>query len=399
MSNMIAYISGKGGSGKTTLALSMADLLSRCMVKTLLIDCDLSTNGATYFFESDLANRGATPKSSILSFSDLLETYDTSSVLTPIHISNYFDFFPSIAEITGATSRTVNAALLHRGDLSSKLRQYLEKAKQIYDVILFDCQAGYTELLPALLPMMDVDIFVLETDAISASAMRNLHLKIGNHFGHAKLYQVFNKASEDEFEYYSKIVGTFFTNIGTLLFDWKIRQAFSRSQIPDLENASAKYGKDLCDICQIAITDKDIQDSLNTFSLQLNYSRLKEERAQTEAKLDELSKHSRLSSKGIIIPLYSSMTIIGFLGALVFIFKEMLPVTYKSTYYILLVFAICLTAMTILISSSSIMDSLHSDRRIRRIYQRKLKELDDTINRLDYDDSNESKRWSSYSNE
>lgn len=49
MSTAIAFLSGKGGSGKTTLALSMADLMSKCKIKTLLIDCDLSTNGATYF--------------------------------------------------------------------------------------------------------------------------------------------------------------------------------------------------------------------------------------------------------------------------------------------------------------------------------------------------------------
>ena len=47
----VSAIIGENGSGKTTLALSMASLLSRCGIKTLLVDCDLSTNGATYFYE------------------------------------------------------------------------------------------------------------------------------------------------------------------------------------------------------------------------------------------------------------------------------------------------------------------------------------------------------------
>lgn len=43
MSKVLALLSGKGGSGKTTLALSIASMLSNCCLKVLLVDCDLST--------------------------------------------------------------------------------------------------------------------------------------------------------------------------------------------------------------------------------------------------------------------------------------------------------------------------------------------------------------------
>ena len=59
MSKVLALLSGKGGSGKTTLALSIASLLSSCTVKTLLIDCDISTNGATYFYEEKLSDNSS----------------------------------------------------------------------------------------------------------------------------------------------------------------------------------------------------------------------------------------------------------------------------------------------------------------------------------------------------
>lgn len=74
MSTAIAFLSGKGGSGKTTLALSMADLLCRCGVQTLLVDCDLSTNGATYFFESQLGDWRNRELFRPFSFNDLLNT-------------------------------------------------------------------------------------------------------------------------------------------------------------------------------------------------------------------------------------------------------------------------------------------------------------------------------------
>ena len=54
MSKVLALLSGKGGSGKTTLALSIATLLSNSGIRVLLVDCDLNTNGATYFFEDKL---------------------------------------------------------------------------------------------------------------------------------------------------------------------------------------------------------------------------------------------------------------------------------------------------------------------------------------------------------
>ena len=177
-----------------------------------------------------------------------------------------------------------------------KLDRFFDWIQQNYDVAIFDCQAGYTELLSKLLPFMDVDVFVMEADSISASAMQNLHLKIGNCLSQARLYQVFNKATPEEFEIYSKIVGTFFTNIGTLLFDWKIRQAFSRSQVPDIENTSSKYGLDLCEISKIIFSVNDISERLTHFSNQLSYKQLEEKRQQIEDNMYKSNHKLKLRS-------------------------------------------------------------------------------------------------------
>ncbi len=49
---IIVFLSGKGGSGKTTVAIAFAKLLSDISKHTVLVDFDLSTNGASYFFKS-----------------------------------------------------------------------------------------------------------------------------------------------------------------------------------------------------------------------------------------------------------------------------------------------------------------------------------------------------------
>lgn len=284
MSITIAFLSGKGGSGKTTLALSMADLLCRCGIKTLLVDCDMSTNGATYFYEAQLNEWNGGSITKVLSFYDVLNGNDNRT-LCPLEVKSQLDFIPSVSEISGKHLIRLEKDNL---EVERHLCNFVDLVKKKHDVVLFDCQAGYSEFLPILLPQMDVDLFVLEADNISASAMRSLHLKIGDHLGRARLYQVFNKATKEEFETYSKIVGTFFTNIGILLFDWKIRQAFSRSQIPDFENTSEQYGWDLCNVCKVIFRDKVAQEGLEYFSEEIRYQRLKKEKMQKEFELKVL---------------------------------------------------------------------------------------------------------------
>ena len=369
-STAIAFLSGKGGSGKTTLALSIADLLCRCDVRVLLIDCDLSTNGATYFYESKLADWSQNKKSGLYSFSELLNVEHFENV-EPLKIKPNLDFIPSIAGIS--EQYLEEKVVLQNNGKTMQLHEFLDWARYNYDVVLFDCQAGYTELLSTLLPMMDIDLFVLEADSISASSMRSLHLKIGKVFGHARLYQVFNKATQEEFEIYSKIVGTFFTNIGTLLFDWKIRQAFSRSQIPDLENISAQYGSDLCSVCKIILFDNAIQKKLERFSEKLRLQKLKEEHKKVENQLHKLAPKYQTR--------YMFLTsIIVFFSIIIFIVAQDLIVLQKAIGGIIYS-AILLTILIVcivMLATSGIRDN----RERRRKYEKELREIDKEIEKI-----------------
>lgn len=383
MSTAIAFLSGKGGSGKTTLALSMADLLCRCGMRILLVDCDLSTNGATYFYESQLYAWNKVQPFKVVSFDDILNVGSYMDGCMPLEIRPKLDFIPSIPEISGR--HLVKGKALHSQDSDLNLSKFLNQARQNYDVILFDCQAGYTEILPVLLPLVDVDLFVLEADSISASAMRSLHLKVGNYLGNARLYQIFNKATPEEFEIYSKIVGTFFTNIGTLLFDWKIRQAFSRTQIPDLEHTSAKYGSDLCAICQIILSDKDSQKTLSRFSARLTYLQLEEKYRQTEDELYKLEVKPHPIQKSFFVNFLSIISmIVGICTVFLFfpnerlIFSEIDYETYTKIIMILLL-VILVTFIVVLLLSVIPSQEL---RKTRKKYERDLRDLDKELEKL-----------------
>lgn len=278
MCKTVSFLSGKGGSGKTTLALSMASMLSRFGIRVLLIDCDLSTNGATYFYEEKISSK----KNQITSFYDLLFK-PFGEQIHCIKINDNYDFMPSLTQITDVSTRVYS----YEQDNRFYPNEILFSG---YDVVLFDCQAGYTDILRLILPTIDVNLVVMEPDAISSAAMRSLFLKIGDIINDKKVYQVFNKASKEEYEVYSKVSGgTVFTNIETIMFDWKIRKAFAVSQIPDLENTSANYGEQIYNVCKIIFQSESIQSKLQEFENVLRLHSIQEKEAVLKNSIEELN--------------------------------------------------------------------------------------------------------------
>lgn len=344
MCKAISFISGKGGSGKTTLALSMASLLSSCGIKTLLIDCDLSTNGATYFYEDKLTIKNK----NILSFYDML--YNESNKKTNfVTINSHLDFVPSITQITKKSTKIYT----HKND--NKLFLY-DDIHQKYDVVLFDCQAGYTDILKLVLPLSDINLTVMETDAISSAAMRSLYLKIGDIINDRKIYQVFNKASREEYETYSKVSGgTVFTNIETIIFDWKIRKAFSVSQIPDMENTSANYGEQIFSICSVLFSNEALQSKLVKFRTILDIHAAQEKESLLRRQISELKiKYKKKGNK-----LRRSFLLITTL-ALLFIFAVILIIMMDNRLFddipVFSIIPIVLSILSMLTTSLTIFD-------------------------------------------
>ncbi len=289
MSKSLALLSGKGGSGKTTLALSIASMLSSCGVKVLLIDCDLSTNGATYFYEDKLNEN----KFFLQSFNDVLRG-NVKEKLYVLNINKYFDFLPSILKITDDEKFTYS--------LSSESRKffkdfYLLIDKQ-YDVVIYDCQAGYTDLLKIILPYINTNLFVMEADAISSASIRSLYLKIGNLVNDTKVYQIFNKVTNEEYDIYSKISGgTVFTSIETVVFDWKIRKAFSIAQIPDMENTSANYGLQVFNICNILFPEGIISKKLELFKTIIEINKKSEDEKKLNKQIEDILQQNKSMKK------------------------------------------------------------------------------------------------------
>jgi cellulose biosynthesis protein BcsQ len=302
----LALISAKGGSGKTVISIAIAKILSEAKLQVLVIDCDVATHGATYFFESEL-QKTIKP---ILSFAQVLKGEDSSNY-HPLQVDAGFDFVPSTLEPEVDTRRTewqiskesiskvlkyVEAQEKYLFNMNSKFKTDLENniisedlnmifkgnnrplsngtkisrvdnnkwmvrdggkeytikesdnqlniyQKKYYDCVILDCQAGYSKITEIVAQWADRRLIVLEADAITSRALRVLFLQLHEELNRLNTWQVFNKLSEEEANLYAKMSGgTLFPNLPGLPFDWTVRAAFALGEIPEILTKSSAFG-------------------------------------------------------------------------------------------------------------------------------------------------------------
>ena len=263
----IITISGKGGSGKTSYSLALAKVLSKSSVRVLLIDCDMSTHGSTFFMKSVIEKYRKNVKH-IVSVDDILvsskippfgfflrrDTSNYESDLTKlVPVDNNFYFLPSNISIS-STNLKKNIAYFET--FNSCIKDELER---YFDVIIFDCQAGYSDFTRYLATMSNTAILVTLPDPVSAAANKALFFQLGIELEDVPTYQVFNQLTEEEVVSYEKITtSAFLTNLPPLLYSFDVRRSFMRLQIPSF------------DTCEDFDYNKKILFSLYTLFPELN---------------------------------------------------------------------------------------------------------------------------------
>ena len=297
MKNSVALLSGKGGSGKTSLALILGSLLSACEIRTLVVDCDLGTNGATYFFEEQLSEKYASVVEIINSQYEKCHR-DYTNV---IKVNEYYAFFPSATII----SKPKEYSYLNADDIG-KLNETLKMMSDNFDFVIYDLQAGYSEIMGAVLPLVDTLLFIVETDAISSASLRSLYLKIGHEIEGKKAYQIFNKATEEEYKTFSKLIsGTLFTNLATIRFDWEIRKAFSLGRVPEIEQCNEYFITVLFEIAEQICSMDTVSERFIEYKEKLK----EEKKAQREKWLKDYEQRKMIKDRARKSKYFMSMSI------------------------------------------------------------------------------------------
>lgn len=339
MSIVITLISGKGGSGKTTIGLAIAKLLSKCEKKILFIDCDISTHGATYFFESSLTNDLI---DNISSTKDFLESQIDRlhpKAINPIKGTNGIDFIPSVKKIMGDDNNLdIGCSYTYQ---SIKTDKFINE----YDLIILDCQAGYTKLTKELISISDICLFVLEADSVSASAMRALYTQLSSVLSRSSLksYQIFNKLRDDEAIVYSDIkYGTFFTNLKPILFDWSVRNSFQENMIPLISEKNPSFTTDICRLTRnlFPIFQQEI----------LNYE-IKTKHLQIDEEIEHLKRIKRKSNPSFAMLSLLLIMLILLVITILITFKDLFTEFLKQDHVDQLAISLGMLAITSLIAT------------------------------------------------
>jgi len=241
---IIAFLSGKGGSGKTSTAIAITKLLSEMGYSCLLVDFDLATNGGSYFFQERLGrgDKGIWERLAQLEPNeDVPLGARERGEIRPIgvddliiRVNEKFHFVASRVNLKtkGKSYDSVPFRLSQlKGGILSPLLEWAKKRDT--DYVLIDCQAGFTLPSAAAAEVADLAVVVTEPDSISSDAAENLLVQLGDSLPNERRYLV-NMIDVRDAETYRGMRNVFHSmnRLPPLPFDFAVRNAFGTRQIP-----------------------------------------------------------------------------------------------------------------------------------------------------------------------
>ncbi len=296
---IISFLSGKGGSGKTTASLALGKILSDIGFKVLLIDFDLATNGASYFFSPQMARRemkGIIEISDMYNQKNLKESSIDSSMFidSVINIDTNFDFIPSRSKF--GTQLFLNPEMHTKEFLSTRiLKPLIAEIGENYNYIIIDNQAGYSYTGAAAANISSKVVIVAEPDRVSSDAIDNLISLIGNDLPRFRRY-LYNKVEIKEAGDYHKKVKIYkeINRLPPLPFDFEVRNAFGAREIPiDLNKPTSFLIAMFATVKEIIPENRDLFEKYENEKVTILFDRYQNE-------LDILLKERKYLQKEIL---------------------------------------------------------------------------------------------------
>ncbi len=233
MAHTIAFVSGKGGAGKTAVALSTAQLLNGVGARVALLDLDHATRGLTHYLSASLPGEGY----------GLAEPGGEG--LVQVHVDsgdadNPLVFVPSTENLTidlPDHTATQNQQL--------NLNRIFGQLNQSVDFILLDLPAGTADALDLAHQYSDTLVVVTEADPVSIGAVESVRRTLYRMDRRPpRVVGVVNRALPDEEPYFEALVDYMpdMEWVGILPSDPSIRKAFFRRTLPLTAGAGAPFG-------------------------------------------------------------------------------------------------------------------------------------------------------------
>lgn len=246
--NIIAFTSGKGGTGKTVLAVNTALTISMNGYKVLLIDTD-------FFFGNVNILLNVAPQCTI-------EDYLSGKKILKDTIHNYSENLDCIYSSSGSD----NITDIEKTDVK-KFMSSLIKLSSEYDFIILDSSSGGNELQLQIISSTGINVLVLSPEPTSIMDSYVIMKLLKKHRFEGSCYALINKAkeTEDSSAYENlRSASKHFLNtdielLGIINFSDSISESI-KNQIPfvtaakstDISRSIKKISQRLPDIIQVA---------------------------------------------------------------------------------------------------------------------------------------------------
>ncbi len=182
---IVACANMKGGVGKSTVALSLAEgtaYLGKGRLRVIVIDIDLQQNASTTLV-GDLD--GAEPWHQGKSIQHYLEARhrgERPSAMSMVHrVTDHLDLLSGKLTLAnferGLLSKGVPAAIL-RNDLSAWLKSLLEELSGYYDLVVLDTPPGLSLLAECAIQLSDLLVIPTVPNRLSAEGMHTYGIYI-----------------------------------------------------------------------------------------------------------------------------------------------------------------------------------------------------------------------------
>lgn len=273
--SIIAFVSGKGGTGKTGVSIAAGYLLANAGFKVGLVDVDPATHGMSYFFAhlypegsygwTEVADAEQVANIPLAGPRDELDLWITPSITR-------FD-----EELV--TDRDLNKL---SQTLTAVVKRRIGKG---FDYVLLDCQAGSSPIVSAALSQSNHAIIVTEADPVSIFAVNVMRHQFPKD-RRIGVWGLVNKAFPEEKEYFAALTDVASKTIkfiGQLPFDSDVRRAFFRREAPIALNQPSPFVFALSLALQ-QIDDPRIKDAIDTSQL----SQFVEKRGKRQERLEQM---------------------------------------------------------------------------------------------------------------
>ena len=228
---LIAIVSGKGGSGKTMIAVALAQGAALAGQKVMLVDADFATGGLTYYltFREFVNSR--------IGLSDRFKIVDGLTAN---------DWAASGDSQEYASEWLENIRLLPIGDqrkfhlhsdaeIMELMSTVMNEAKEHSDLVIVDCRGGIDSQSLAICQMVDEIVVVVETDTTSIRSSQHLVDLLAESGLNKKVSGfILNKVMDDPTSLAktaSSLLGIKF--LGAIPFDIEATRSYIQGRIPE----------------------------------------------------------------------------------------------------------------------------------------------------------------------